>query len=470
MKSSQPSPEVVKFAASIWRLCDVLRDDGITYHQYINELSYLLFLKMAEQTGAEESLPPTCRWGTLRSAPGEDQFDVYRRMLVELGVSGSSVIRRIFANPTSLLRQPRSLRLLVEGIEALDWATATRETLGDTYETLLKYSAEKRSGAGQYFTPRPLVECLVHLIDPQPGTSVQDPALGTGGFLVAVRQHLVQSHGSGERSAAKYYGIELVPDNYRLAMMNAFVHGMDAELILGDTLSPAGEELPQADVVLTNPPFGTRRGAGGPRRADLVHSTSNKQLAFLEHVLRTLAAGGKAAVVVPDNVLFEEGPGTAIRRELIETCDVHTILRLPTGIFYAGGVKTNVLFFDARHEDVESGTSSVWVYDMRTNTSPFGRRNPLTREHFKEFEDCYQSDRASEGSAQERWRAFSRQDIERRNYNLDIIWLASNSTRRAEDIPEPEDVIRTAVGRLQVVLDELADLADSLDEREYKDA
>ncbi|MCA9712437.1 MAG: N-6 DNA methylase, partial [Myxococcales bacterium] len=385
--------------ARLWNLCNVLRDDGITYHQYVTELTYLLFLKMeAELADRRETLIPAgWRWSDLVARDGLEQLNFYRTLLVNLGQptfkneAGKTVkipaqVTAIFANANTALRQPVNLTKLVTDIDALNWYKARTDGLGDLYEGLLEKNAnEKKSGAGQYFTPRPLIDCMVALTKPQPGERIQDPAAGTGGFLVAAdryikahtRNLLALSPADQEFQCSKALcGMELVPDTHRLLLMNLMLHAIDGESVeLGDTLSPAGQALPRADLILSNPPFGTKKGGGGPTRDDFTFDTSNKQLAFLQHIYRNLRPGGRAAVVLPDNVLFEDNVGQKIRSDLMNKCNLHTILRLPTGIFYAQGVKTNVLFFERGPERQEEGnTEEVWVYDLRTNMPSFGKR------------------------------------------------------------------------------------------------
>jgi type I restriction enzyme M protein len=409
--------------AKLWGLCHVLRDDGITYHQYVTELTFLLFLKMMKETGQEGQLPAGHRWDDLLGRQGLDQYNFYRSLLVYLGSHGSPRVQAIFANAATTLRQPKNLAKLTQDIDALDWYSARQEGLGDLYEGLLEKNAnEKKSGAGQYFTPRPLIECMVELVKPQPGERVQDPALGTGGFLIAADRHvkaqtddlfdLPQRLQDFQRREA-FYGLELVPDAHRLALMNAMLHGVEGDWRLGDTLSNDGKALPAADVILTNPPFGTKKGGGLPTRDDFTFPTSNKQLCFVQHCYRGLVPGGRCAMVVPDNVLFEDGVGAEVRRDLMEKCDLHTLLRLPTGIFYAQGVKTNVLFFTKGKERDRGNTQAVWVYDLRTNMPSFGKTTPLTRGHFKEFEAAFGAEPKGKGKRTDqgeagRFRRFSR--------------------------------------------------------------
>jgi type I restriction enzyme M protein len=384
--------------AKLWNQCHILRDDGTSYQDYVNELSFLLFLKMMKETGQESELPEGYRWGDLEEQGGVDQLAFYRGLLLHLGTEGSERVRAIFRDANTSLKQPRNLAKLVQNIDDLDWYSAREEGLGDMYEGLLeKNASEKKSGAGQYFTPRPLIECMVNCIKPQPGELIQDPAAGTGGFLIASHQYICNQTDdlfdldTAEQEFQKrraYHAIELVPDAHRLLMMNCILHGVDGTLLNDDAMGSAGQNLPKADVILTNPPFGTKRGGGRPTRDDFTLVTGNKQLAFLQHIYRGLKPGGRAAVVLPDNVLFEEGVGTKIRADLMDKCNLHTILRLPTGIFYAQGVKTNVLFFTRGKSDT-GNTKNVWVYDLRTNMPAFGKRTPLAHEHFVEFEKAF---------------------------------------------------------------------------------
>lgn len=466
--------------AKLWNLCHILRDDGITYHEYVTELTFLLFLKMMQETGQESLLPAGYRWADLASKDGVDQLAFYRALLVHLGNEGSGRVQAIFQNANTALRQPKNLSKLVSDIDKLDWYSAREEGIGDLYEGLLeKNASEKKSGAGQYFTPRPLIECMVNCIQPQPGEIVQDPAGGTGGFLIQADRYikertddlfdLKEKVQTFQRKEA-FVGVELVPDTHRLLLMNAMLHGIDSDMILGDTLSPDGSRLPAADVILTNPPFGTKRGGGRPTRDDFTFPTGNKQLAFLQHIYRGLKPGGRAAVVLPDNVLFEEGTGTKIRADLMDKCNLHTILRLPTGIFYAQGVKTNVLFFTRGNSDF-GNTRQVWVYDLRTNMPAFGKRTPLTHGHFEEFEKCFgkksdgtnkRNDQGEEG----RFRCFTREAIQARGDNLDISWLKDEDAGSHEELPEPEEIAALIREKLSIALEEMDALSALLEGEE----
>jgi type I restriction enzyme M protein len=467
----------------LWSLCHVLRDDGITYHQYVTELTYLLFLKMAEETKTEGQLPQGYRWRELASKDGVKQLEFYRLLLVHLGSEGSGRVQAIFANASTSLRVPRNLKKLTDSIDELDWYSARSEGLGDLYEGLLEKNAnEKKSGAGQYFTPRPLIDSMVSVTRPQAGELVQDPAAGTGGFLIAadryIKEHtdnlfdLPEKLQEFQRREA-FYGMELVQDTHRLALMNAMLHDIQGDILLGDSLSPAGAALPKANVILTNPPFGTKKGGGLPTRDDFTFPTSNKQLAFMQHIYRGLKPNGRAAVVLPDNVLFEGATGAKVRSDLMDKCNLHTILRLPTGIFYAQGVKTNVLFF-TRGEKDKNNTKAVWVYDMRANMPAFGKRTPFTRDYFKEFEAAYgddphgRSQRKDEGESG-RFRRFTREWIAERGDNLDISWLRDESEGHEDDLREPDEIAAEIRGHFRAAMDEMKALAELFEMAEMEE-
>ena len=464
--------------AKLWSLCNVLRDDGITYLQYVTELTYLLFLKMMQETGKEDVLPEGYRWNDLVGKEGIEQLTFYRALLLELGsTSASERIQAIFANAQTSLKKPKNLATIVTSLDSLDWYSAKEEGLGDLYEGLLeKNASEKKSGAGQYFTPRPLIDSMVALIKPKAGELIQDPAAGTGGFLTIADKYIKQqtdnlfdlsvAEQNFQRDKA-FYGIELVQDAHRLLLMNLMLHGIEGKVGLGDSLSAEGQRLRKANVILTNPPFGTKKGGGKPTRDDFTYQTSNKQLAFLQHIYRGLLPEGRAAVVLPDNVLFEDGQGRSIRADLMDKCNLHTILRLPTGIFYAQGVKTNVLFFQ-RGTTEKGNTKEVWFYDLRTNMPSFGKRTPFTRKHFEEFEECYGDDPNGKGPRTDlgeegRFRCFSREEITKRGENLDISWLRDESLQSAEDLPEPDVIAAEIMTRLQSAMEDMEALTELLE-------
>lgn len=464
--------------SKLWNLCNILRDDGVTYHQYVTELTYLLFLKMAKETGAEEKLPKGYRWNNLESKTAPERLEFYKVMLIHLGTHGAILTQEIFANANSFIKKPTTLTQLVTSIDEIDWYSAKQEGLGDLYEGLLEKNAnEKKSGAGQYFTPRMLIDSMVRLMQPQLGEIIQDPAAGTGGFLIAAN-HYIREHNDmyslDARSYKKYrrqfHGMELVPDTHRLGLMNLMLHDLESDedtgIRYGDALSSEGQQLPKADLVLTNPPFGTKKGGGVPTRDDLTYPTSNKQLAFLQHIYRTLKPGGRAAVVLPDNVLFEANIGADIRRDLMDKCNLHTILRLPTGIFYAQGVKTNVLFF-TRGEKDKGNTEGVWVYDLRANMPQFGKRTPLTREHFSAFEKAFGakidgSSKRKDTGVEGRFRYFTRDYIAKRGHDLEISWLKDENNSAEGDLPMPEVLAQEAITELESAMEELRNILGEL--------
>jgi type I restriction enzyme M protein len=486
MIASRPAGNTTHdIVAKLWNLCNVLKDDGVTYHQYVTELTYLLFLKMAKETGQEQGIPEEWRWDALEQLDGIKQLNQYKLLLLELGSSesGSSpLVQEIYANASSFIKKPVTLNKLVSEIEKLDWYSAREEGLGDLYEGLLQKNAEeKKSGAGQYFTPRPLIDCMVAVTQPTLEDVIQDPAGGTGGFPIAAL-HWIRDHYEisqlDEKQQKKFYGgtfygMEHVQDTHRLALMNLMLHGLDSRpgqcgIWYGDTLSGDGLMLPPASLILTNPPFGTKKGGGLPSRDDFTFPTSNKQFCFLQHIVRALKPGGRAAVVLPDNVLFEGNVGKQIRADLMDKCNLHTILRLPTGIVYAQGVKTNVLFF-TRGMGEKGNTKAVWMYDLRANMPAFGKRTPLSREHFAEFESAYGPDplglapRTATGP-EGRWQCFSREEIAARGDSLDLAWLKDESAEDGADLPEPATLAQEAMQELEGALEDLRAILAELGE------
>ena len=464
--------------AKLWSLCHILRDDGVTYNEYVTELTFLLFLKMMEETGREDVLSDGYRWSEVVKRTGLEQLDYYKRLLLDLGTKGKGAVAAIFADAQTTLRKPTNLKALTDAIDKLDWFSAREEGLGNLYEGLLeKNAAEKKSGAGQYFTPRPLIDSIVRLMQPQAGEIIQDPAAGTGGFIVAA-DHYIKQRTDDLFTLPKeqiyfqkhnaYVGLELVPDAHRLCLMNLMLHGIEEGVESGDTLSPDGEGVPKADLLLTNPPFGTKKGGGRPNRSDfsITADTSNKQLAFVEHIVRALKPGGRAAFVVPDNVLFEDNTGRRLRTWMMDLCDVHTILRLPTGIFYSIGVKTNVVFLTRGKTD-KGNTKAVWIYDLRNQMEAFGKTRPLTVDDFAEFEKAFGTDPLGKAKRKDqgeegRFRCFTRDDIKARSDSLDIGWLRDTEAEAEDHLTEPEDIAAVIMGHLRAALDEIEDVSDEL--------
>ncbi|MCT4655193.1 MAG: type I restriction-modification system subunit M [Cohaesibacter sp.] len=494
--------------AKLWRLCAVLRKDGITYQQYVTELTYLLFLKMmAERNREAGCIPSGYRWADLSQSDGLPQLELYRNLLVALGSTNSrlgegdellpkpsksadkdekdryadarlipDMVQAIFSNAATFIREPQNLTTLVKAIDDLDWFSEDRDQFGDLYEGLLQKNAEEtKRGAGQYFTPRVLIDILVKLMQPTPGEVIQDPASGTGGFLIAADRYMRKKTDDyfdlGEKAdwqkTNAFHGMENVADTYRLLQMNLYLHGMATEHVrMGDSLSDKGMGLGKADLILTNPPFGP--AGGTPTRDDLTitASVSSYQLPFVEHCIRSLKPGGRAAIVVPDNVLFEDGRGKALRQMLMDWCDLHTILRLPTGIFYAQGVKTNVIFF-TRGKSESGNTDEVWVYDLRAQMPKFGKTNQLTANHFSDFLKAYGGnslghERGKDEGEEGRWRCFTREEIEARGDNLDISWLREEEEELEDGLSEPEDIAAAILGHLQAAMNEIEALGAEL--------
>ncbi len=461
----------------LWNLCNVLRDDGITYHQYVTELTYLLFLKMMKETGNEEAIPAHYRWDSLVSLHGIELKRHYQKVLIDLGSHSNQTLQQIYANAQTNIDEPKNLEKIIRSIDELDWYSAKEEGLGDLYEGLLeKNASEMKSGAGQYFTPRVLIDVIVKLVDPQPRERCNDPAAGTFGFMIAADRHIRQKTDDyfdlGEKEAEfqkykAYSGVELVRDTHRLALMNAMLHDLQSEIILGDTLSDLGEDLKNFDVIMTNPPFGTKQGGERPTRDDLPFASTNKQLNFLQHIYRSLKPDGKAraAVVLPDNVLFESGVGAKIREDLMDKCNLHTILRLPTGIFYAQGV--NIFELSTIGKTDKNNTKEVWVYDLRTNMPSFGKRNPLTKNYFEDFIKAYQAEDRTQVK-DERFNVFTREEIRKKGDSLDIGLIADESLSIYENLPDPIDSAEEAIAKLEQAVGLLNEVVAELRQIENK--
>ncbi|MBP1615631.1 MAG: SAM-dependent methyltransferase [Bacteroidetes bacterium] len=472
-------------AQKLWNLCNVLRDDGVTYHQYLNELTFILFLKLSEVKGFAEEIPAEYRWDKfVNETDNTKAFNLYRDFLANVSQkTPSASIKTIYTNASTSLRKPVNFSSLVKAIDKLDWYEETdRDMMGDIYESLLEKNAtEKKSGAGQYFTPRPLINVMVKLSVPKLGERWNDPAAGTFGFMISADHYLKQKTddyyklNERDRDFQKreaFSGVELVPDAHRLALMNARLHGMESRIDMGDTLSSLGEGLKDFDGVLANPPFGTKKGGEHPSRKDFTITTSNKQLNFLHHIYRSLKRNGeaRAAVILPDNVLFEDNDGRRIRQDLMNKCNLHTILRLPTGIFYAAGVKTNVLFFSRGKKEV-GNTDKVWFYDMRTNMPAYGKRTPFTEEAFQDFIYAYTGGISADNVVEEftgvidhpkrakikdeRWQCFTRKAIADKGDSLDLGLIADSSLQDSSTLGEPEEIIREAKEEITAILAQL---------------
>ncbi len=449
----------------IWNLCHILRGDGISYHQYVSELTYLLFLKMAEENGVERLLPSGSRWKDLLSHPKDGLLGFYQETLTHLGTSAESeTIQAIYAFPTTVFSHDENLHAVVHGIAKIDWNDLSGDRFGHIYEGLIeKSSQDVRSGAGQYFTPRALVNSMVRAMKPKLGEIIQDPAVGSGGFLIAADRFVRSGNTKQayEKTPPKYQGVEIEKNTRRICLMNTLLNGLDAEVIYGDALTDDANGLKPADLILANPPFGSKAGSRRSLRTDLPHNNSNKQLAFLQHIYLGLKPGGRAAVVLPDNVLSDDGVGRIVRCDLMDKCDLHTILRLPTGIFASAGVKTNVLFFSrGNNNKKDNNTESVWLYDLRSSMPVFGKTTPLLDTHFSEFEKCFGNDpqgkskRVDQGETG-RFRCFSRREIADRDDSLAISWLRDESGDDEDAAETPEEIAALILSHLQSAMNEI---------------
>lgn len=493
-----------RIVQKLWSYCTVLRDDGLSYQDYLEQLTTLLFLKMAEEraelTGKEQPIPRGYRWADLAgpSMEGVRLEEQYRETLRVLGQKGG-MLGLIFRKAQNKIQDPAKLRqLIVELIGKESWVSMSADVKGDAYEGLLERNAQDvKGGAGQYFTPRPLIQAIVDVIKPRPGEVICDPACGTGGFLLAAYDYLAKHYklDKKQKEHLKYdalRGVELVEGVGRLCAMNLFLHGIgpdDAERAVPIDSGQDALRNPPAlyvDVVLTNPPFGkkssitvvTEEGETDKEsitynRADFWTTTSNKQLNFLQHVKSQLAIHGRAAVVVPDNVLFEGGAGEKIRRKLMQECELHTVLRLPTGIFYAQGVKANVLFFDRRPAREKPWTARVWFYDLRTNKHFTLKQNRLTRADLDEFVDLYKPELRTERTAtwteknpEGRWRGYSYEEIVARDKaSLDLFWLRDESLEDSAGLPDPHILAAEIADDLRASLEQIEDVLADLQAR-----
>jgi len=458
----------------LWGFCHTLRHDGIDYGDYIEQITYLLFLKMADEKGI--ALPEGCDWRSLKEKAGIELKEYYEDMLRRLGKE-PGVLGDIFAGAMSRFQNPVNLKKLINLIDEVEWTALDVDVKAQAYEGLLeKAASEGKKGAGQYFTPRILIRSIVKVMKPDPRVhnefTICDPACGTGGFLVGAYEWLMEVTGGilpredVERILKRtYYGTELVPRPRRLALMNLFLHGIEGNIHLGDSLYEPDRGM-RFDVVLTNPPFGTKGADQAPERDDFMVRTSNKQLNFVQHVMTILKPGGRAAIVLPDNCLFAE-QAAQVFKFLTQDCDLHTILRLPRGTFtpYSPRVKANVVFFTKGRP-----TENIWIYDARSNIPSITKKErPLTPEHFAEFEACYGDDpnawsikslehREEMAKRTERFRKFHISEVQERGYNLDIFWLKDEALEDAEDLPEPEDLASDAIAHLETAVDELQEV------------
>ena len=470
----------------MWSYCNVLRDDGVSYGDYVEQLTYLLFLKMADEYSRPPfnkaaGVPAGLDWHSLVSKDGSELDAHYRRILEMLGKE-RGMLGVIFRKAMSRIQDPAKLKRLIELINSETWVGLDVDVKGEIYEGLLQKNAEDtKSGAGQYFTPRALIRAVVEVMRPQPASTVYDPACGTGGFLLIAYEQMTRNpHLDKDQKEFLRFktlsGKDIVDSVARLCAMNLYLHGIGGEespIEVGDSLiSDPGQRF---DIVLTNPPFGKRSSVtisnenGGAKEAltyereDFWATTSNKQLNFVQHIKTLLKINGRAAIVVPDNVLFEGGAGETIRRRLLEECDVHTLLRLPTGIFYAQGVKANVLFFERKPAREKPWTDRLWIYDLRTNKHFTLKTNPLRCEDLVDFVDSYNPENIFVRKETERFRPFMYGDLMKRDkVNLDIFWLKDESIEDTENLPEPAILAQEITENLESALEQFNSISEDL--------
>jgi type I restriction enzyme M protein len=475
----------------VWSYCNVLRDDGMSYGDYLEQLTYLLFLKMADETrtsAKQNAIPKRYNWQSLVRLDGEALEKQYNKILKNLG-KGAGLVPTIFRKAQNRIQDPAKLKRLIFLIDGETWTGLDIDVKSTIYEGLLEKNAQDvKGGAGQYFTPRELIHGIVDVMRPEPKQTIADPACGTGGFLIAAYDYIAREYKPLDRDQLKHlrqkalFGWEIVNGTARMCMMNLYLHGIGANgdeipIHVADSLkSHPGKYF---DLVMTNPPFGkkssvtyvtdegdTKRESQTIVRDDFWAPTSNKQLNFLQHVHTILNQNGKAAVIVPDNVLFEGGAGTTIRSKLLETCDVHTLLRLPTGIFYAQGVKANVLFFDRKPASAKPWTDKLWIFDMRTNRNFTLKQNTLVREDLDEFVKCFNAANLhkrkatwSEDHPEGRWRAYTYDELLARDkVNLDIFWLRDENATNTDNLPRPGVIAAEIAKDLRVALEQFEEI------------
>jgi len=474
----------------LWNYCNVLRDDGVSYGDYVEQLTYLLFLKMADEHrkppfNKPSTIPEGLDWQSLLEKDGSALESHYRLILDSLGKE-TGMLGVIFRKSQNRIQDPAKLRRLIELINAETWVGIDVDVKGAIYEGLLQKNAEDiKSGAGQYFTPRPLIKAIVDVMEPKPGMTIYDPACGTGGFLLAAHEYISKHYQLDKEQKTflklnTFKGKDIVDSVARLCAMNLQLHGVGGEdkspIEVGDAIvSDPGDRY---DVILTNPPFGKRssitivNGEGKSDKEALIYerqdfwaTTSNKQLNFLQHVKTLLKINGRAAIVVPDNVLFEGGAGETIRKRLLSDYDVHTLLRLPTGLFYAQGIKANVLFFDRKPASEKPWTEKLWVYDVRANKHFTLKTNPLQREDLEDFVKCYNPENRNDRTEGERFKSFTYDELVKRDkVSLDISWLKDESLEDSDNLPDPYTLAAEIVENLEATLRELRSIHDDLAE------
>lgn len=468
--------------AKIWKFCDTLRDDGVGYTDYLEQLTYLIFLKLADEKKKEYKLPSVCDWNSLSKLDKGELLTQYEKILKTLSKSGG-MLEKIFSDSQNKIHDSYKLKKLITLISEENWSSTDYDIKGEIYESLLQKNAEN-SGAGQYFTPRPLIKAMIECIQPKEKDKISDPSCGTGGFFLGVLEYFKENNIklSNHIKHEMFKGWEIEKSTARLCLMNLFLHGIGdlkntPDIEVTDSLKRNKDgfikDSEKVDIVIANPPFGISSSDiptndeklaekdGYFLRKDFWVSTGNKQLAFLQHIVTMLTENGRGAVVLPDNVLFEGGAGETIRKNLLDKVNLHTILRLPTGIFYAQGVKANVLFFDSKPATKNQGTKEIWIYDYRTNIRHTLKKNPLTYEHLKDFVKCYKPENReqrkqtwSEKNQEGRWRKFTYQDIFARDKtNLDIFWIRDNNTVDLDNSPELSVLVQEIIENIESSLD-----------------
>ena len=483
----------------IWSYSHVLRDAGVSYGDYLEQLTYLIFLKMAHEYSQPPynqslAIPPQYAWPELRKRRGAELERFYVELLRELGRE-KGMLGQIFTKSQNKIQDPAMLYKVIHMIDEEQWAMMGVDVKGEIYEGLLAKNAEDvKSGAGQYFTPRPLIRAMVQCVRPDPGKTIADPACGTGGFFLAAYEFISNTYrlNKAQKEFLKYrtfHGNEIVANTRRLALMNMLLHGI-GDINSDPTISPTDALIAPPDqtfdIVLTNPPFGKKSSItvtndeGKAQKEDFTYNrqdfwvtTSNKQLNFVQHVRVMLKTTGRAAVVVPDNVLFEGGAGEVVRRKLLETTDLHTILRLPTGVFYAQGVKANVLFFDNRPAAKDPQTQAIWFYDYRTNVHHTLKKKPLRLEDLSEFIELYTPENRhqrrenwdAESNPAGRWRKFTYDEIMARDKaSLDIFWLRDQSLTDLDNLPDPDILALEIIDSIEAALEDFRAVAAALDQ------
>lgn len=483
--------------SKVWSFCHTLRDDGVSYGDYLEQLTYLLFLKMADELSSplynrSLPIPEKFNWESLTNKKGAALETHYSSLLREFAQQ-KGMLGQIFTKSQNKIQDPAKLSRLIDMIDKEEWSTMGADVKGRIYEGLLEKNAEDtKSGAGQYFTPRALIKTMVTCIRPQPMKTIADPACGTGGFFLAAYDFMVENYKLDKEQNRflkfqTFSGNEIVANTRRLCLMNLFLHNIgdiDTENNISSTDSLVADTGMRYDYVLTNPPFGKKSSMtftnekGEQEKEDLTYNrqdfwttTSNKQLNFVQHIHTILKIHGSAAVVVPDNVLFEGGAGETVRKRLLETTDLHTILRLPTGIFYAQGVKANILFFDNKPASKDPWTREVWIYDYRTNIHHTLKKNPLKFDHLADFIDCYNPiDRYKrketynqEKNPEGRWRKFSLDEILKRDKtSLDITWLKDKSLADLENLPDPDVLAEEIIENIEAGLENFKEIYNVL--------